>query len=157
VSSYKSLKKIILLVLLFYFSAGLSTEIFMNGKEKDFPPFFSWFLFERVPNEKYSTKYVVNITQIGGEQFNPPVLYGDAKGIVNEPASPKARDLIRFIGLNLNRGSTNESEKLRKYLERVYLPRSTKYEILLITYNPLTYFKTGKIEKSRKLGEYMTN
>lgn len=154
---YNKLKFIVLFVIVFYFFAGLSTEIFLSGREKDFPPFFSWFLFDTVPNEKYTTKYTLLIVDVNGKLFNPPVFYNQAKGIVKEPDSPKARDLIRYLATSLVRNDSESIERYRKLLEQIYLPRNTHYEVVAADYNPIVLFKTGKYEKIEKLEEFKTN
>lgn len=72
---YNRLKTFIIAFLAFYFVAGLSTEVLLKNREKDLPPFFSWFLFDHVPNETGVTAYAVRIMEYHGEKLDPPVLF----------------------------------------------------------------------------------
>lgn len=151
---YKQLQKFIIGFLIFYFVAGLSTEVFLDGREKDFLPFFSWFLFSYTPPEHSSTQYTVRILEYDGKTFDPPVFLNEAYGIVDQPNSPKLRELLRKLGASTLMGSKRESQQLRMLLEQIYLPSSIRYEVVLVTYNPLRRFETGKVESVKKLGEF---
>lgn len=151
---YKQLQKFIIGFLVFYFIAGLSTEFFLDGREKDYLPFFSWFLFSHTPDEK-STQYTIRIIEFDGKTFNPPVFLNQAYGIVDQPNSPKLRELIRKLSASTLSGSTRESEQLRMLLEQIYLPEGPiRYELVMVTYNPIRRFEMGELESVRQLGEF---
>lgn len=150
---YVRLKIFLILFLIFYFVAGLSTEIFLPGKEKNLPPFFSWFLFDRVPNDKNLTEYKVRILEYNNKALNPPVFFDQAHGIIDNPQSPKMRILIQRLGQSMERKSEDESLRLRRLLEQVYLPQNLRYEIVIVTYDPILRFKTGQFE-IKILGEF---
>src|SRR3989344_4144271 len=152
---YKQLQKFIIVFLAFYFIAGLLTEVVLPGREKDFPMFFSWFLFSDTPDEKSSSQYAIRILEFNGKPLNPPVLFNEAYGIVDNPNSPKARALIRKLGSVAMMGTNRESEQLRRLLEQVYLPNSISYELIFITYDPMQRFKNGEFIKI--LGEFTKN
>ncbi|OGI62788.1 hypothetical protein A2818_00895 [Candidatus Nomurabacteria bacterium RIFCSPHIGHO2_01_FULL_40_12] len=154
---YKQLQKFIIGFLIFYFIAGLSTEVFLPGREKDIPMFFSWFLFSHTPDEKSSSQYAVRILEFNDKTLNPPILFNEAYGIVDNPGSPKARALIRKLGPVTMMGTGRESEQLRKLFEQVYLPAPIRYELLFITYDPIQRFKTGEFISIKKLGEFTKN
>ena len=151
---YKRLKFIIISLLLFYFYAGLSTEIFLPGREKDFPPFFSWFLFSHVPSVA-TEKYAVLILEANGNIIEP-ILFDDAAGVVTEPYSPKARELISRFAMSIIY-QRQEQETLRNQFEDIYLPPKTSYEVAVISYNPVERFKSKKFEVLKSLGKFNTN
>jgi hypothetical protein len=150
---YNKLKVLIFAFLVVYFVGGLSTEVFLKGKQKEFIPFFSWFLFDYVPNEKRVNKYSVRISEYANKKINPPILYENAYGIVDTPQSPKARELILRLGKSLERGNKIESQRLRQLLEQIYLPRPVRYEIVIVTYQPLLRFESGEYE-TKKIAEF---
>lgn len=147
---YNALKNFIFFLIIFYFISGLSTEIFLSNRQKDFPPFFSWFLFDRVPNAQEIRKFSVLILEVNGKKITPPVLFYDAKGIVAEPDSPKARELIKKLGYALQTGA--QDLRLQKLLEEAYLPENTKYEIVLVGYDPLLRYKSGNYKIIESFG-----
>jgi hypothetical protein len=151
---YKQLQKFIVGFLVFYFVAGLSTEVILPGREKDVPFFFSWFLFSHTPNEKWSTQYTVRILEFDGKVIDPPVLFSEAYGIVEKPKSSKPRDLIRRFGSSTATGRDAESERLRRLFEQIYLPAPIRYELVIISYDPVKRYKTGEFESIQKLGEF---
>lgn len=155
---YKQLQKFIIGFLVFYFIAGLSTEVFLDGREKDYLPFFSWFLFSHTPPESSSTQFAVRILEFEGKTFDPPVFLNEAYGIIDQPNSPKLRELTRKLGASALMGSAREREQLIILLERIYLPSGPmRYELVLVTYDPIRRFATGELENVKKLGEFTKN
>lgn len=150
---YQRLKIALIAFLIFYFVAGLSTEIFLPEKEKNLPPFFSWFLFDRVPNQNALNQYTLRLLEYEGKKLTPPVFFNEAYGIIENPQSPKMRILIQSLGQSMERKSEDESLRLRKTLEQVYLPQNLRYEIVIVTYDPILRFKTGLLE-IKVLGEF---
>jgi hypothetical protein len=151
--SYNFLKYFIIAFLVFYFAAGLSTEVFLKGKQKEFIPLFSWFLFDHVPSERSNNRYAVLVLEFNGKKLSSPLLYDEAYGIVNEPQSPKARELIKRLGESIERGEDWQIQRLRSQLEQIYLPKAIRYQIAVINYQPLKRIKTGEFEK-RVVGEF---
>jgi hypothetical protein len=152
---YNRLQKFIIGFLVFYFVAGLSTEYFLKGREKDIPMLFSWFLFIHTPNEKWSSRPAIRIIEQNSVIFDPPVFLDEAYGIIDNPNSPKLRELVRKISSSFVSGSTGENERLIRILEQVYLPAApVRYELVIATYNPIERFKSGEYESIRKLKEF---
>src|SRR3989338_3047370 len=154
---YKQLQKFIVIFLIFYFIAGLSTEVLLPGREKDIPMFFSWFLFDQTPNEKWSTEYAARILEFDGKIFNPPILFNEAYGIIDKPNSSKMRDLIRRLVSSTAMGALRESEQLRRLLEQIYLPAPIRYELVILSYDTIRRFQTGEFADIKKLGEFTKN
>ncbi len=153
--SYRILKNFIFTFLIFYFIAGLSTEILLPGRQKDIPPFFSWFLFNHIPQSQASQQ-AVRILEYQGKTFDPPVYFNQAYGVVEDPRSAKARELIRRLAGALLMEQKEESERLRRIFEQVYLPSSVRYDVVVVTYDPREQLLSGKSPHIRKLGEFTT-
>lgn len=149
--SYATLKKFILALFILYFIGGLATEILPAWRDKSMIPFYSWFLFDTVPNKKHIAS--LRILEYRGKVLEPPVLFVEAKGVVREPRSPKARELISELNKSIRQNQKEETGRLREFLEQSFLPRCIRYEIVLIKYDPIERWKTGFYtvqENSRK-------
>jgi hypothetical protein len=151
---YNRLKRLIIVLIVSYFIIGISTEVIFAEHGRAMPPFFSWFLFKHVPNEKYSTMSTIRILSARGRTFSPPMLYGKAYGIVKDPNSGKSRLLITQLANNLEVGNESEAEKLRKGFEENFLLKPTHYEVVHLKFNPLDFYKEGKIHEIIRLGEF---
>ena len=132
-------RKFILIVIFSYFIAGISIG-FLNVKDEEVFPFFSWSLFSRIPNRGY--QYSVQITEYNG-QIIKPVLFQKASSIVNKSHSSEPDRIIQNMGKNFDK-NTQEFEKMKNLLEGNYLGNTTKYNLVLLTYDPLQKWKTGK-------------
>jgi hypothetical protein len=144
---YHLLRKFIFVLLVIYFVVGLSREFMLQtgGREKELIPFFSWFLFEKVPGNTRS-QLAIRIVEYQGKKLDPPVLFEQADGIVDEPRSSKAKELIRRFGPEVMSGRAQEAERLRRILEQVYLPDNVRYELVMLQYNPVQRFEQGSYE-----------
>ena len=146
------LKKFIAMYLLFYFAAGLVARG-ISGQE--IFPFFSWFLFDKVPNIKH--KYMVRITNYKNEELKHPKFFSDAGGIVKDPHSVVADSLIGYFATSyIKKQDEVEGDKLRLLFEKNFLETDTDYELVRIKYNPLVRWKTGKIIEVKKLETFST-
>lgn len=141
-SDYSSYKRFILFIIVFYFAAGLATRLLPGSREKDIIPFYSWFLFDRVPNGQRS--YEIRIRKQNGKTISPPVLFENADGIVAEPKSPKARLITKTMGENSERRDEAGLEQLRKQFEQAFLVASASYDLVITTYDPVARFKGEK-------------
>lgn len=139
--SHTALKAFILWSLAAYAVGGLATEILLPGREKGAIPFYSWFLFNLVPN--HMQVYAVEISEQNGRVFDPPLPFRAAVGIVANPASPKARELIQRIGDRLNANDERTADALRRSFERTFLPTKTSYRIVRLEYDPLERWRNG--------------
>lgn len=155
-SRYTGFKLLIAGLLISYFVIGLSTEIFLDGKEKNFPPFFSWFLFETVPNKNSKIEYTIRIVEYQGKTIEPPVFYEQAFGIIDNPGSPKSRSLIRTFAYALERKRDDESQRLRRLLEQIYMPGSIKYQVVSVRYDPIKRLTENEYTV-KLLGEFTKN
>lgn len=126
-----------------YASVGLATEIALPGHEKSAIPFFSWFLFTRVPNQMHI--YAVRVLEYEGRTLEPPVLLQGTIGIMANPFSPKTHVLIQEWGRSIAAGATAERQRLRKIFENTFLRPPVRYELILLTYDPLERWRNGTI------------
>lgn len=140
--NYQFLKKFIFILLFLYFVLGIAA--FPMGNTKTLIPFFSWFLYIRVPNE--TNMYAVRIYEYHGKKFDPPVFLHEAKNIVSESSSAKAREIIQRLGRSITNGHNNQIRYLRRLFEDAYVSSPAKYEIVKIKYNPIKLWNKNEIE-----------
>lgn len=153
-NSYKRIKYFVIFSLVFYFVAGILTEVVLPNRQKNFLPFYSWFLFHKVPSETNRIAYGVLILEVNGKVLRKPLLFEEALGIVEEPKSPKATELISSFARSLERKRTKESERYRSTFEDIYLPNNIRYQVAIIQYDPILRYETGKY-KVTKIGEFV--
>jgi hypothetical protein len=156
-NEYKRLKYFILGFLAFYLIAGYSTELMGHHYDKNIPPFFSWLLFTNVPLEHYSTLRTLRILSTESKIFNPPLLYGEAYGVVPNPDSAKSRLTIMELADSLKNHHTTEINMLRTGLEENFLPRHTHYQVIELQYDPVEFYKSGKVHDAIVLGDFVVN
>lgn len=148
--NYTLLKKLLIIFLVVYFIGGLATKALPAWKDKSIIPFYSWFLFDKVPNKDRTTS-AVRIIEYRGDIFQPPLLFTEAEGVVTEPRSPKARDVIQNLARSIARSQEEQSRFLREAFEQNFLPSCVRYEVISLEYNPIERWKTGRyIVKSSK-------
>lgn len=143
------------LFLALYFVLGVSLY-FSKGRDKDFPPLFHWFLFNKVPDERGALQYTARILSSGGAAYETPLLFAEAEHLTKGARSNRARDTLRRLGRALADGNAAEAERLRPAFERAYLPGDTAYEVVLITYRPIERFSRGEIGSLAVLGTFKT-
>lgn len=139
---YESYKKILILFFVVYFVGGLMTAVLPPWKDKSVIPFFSWFLFDRVPPTK-RLEYVARVLEYQGKVLEQPPLFSEAKGIVMEPRSAKAREIIREFTLAILERNEKEENRLRRIFEQSFMPACVRYEMALIEYSPIERWKNG--------------
>ena len=144
-ADYNLLKKLIIAFLIIYFIGGLSTLALPAWKDKKLIPLYSWFLFDRVPSEK-RVAHVVRILEYQGKILQPPLLFTEAKDVVAEPRSQKAREIIQELSLGIMQNQDEGNKELQKLFEQNFLPPCVRYEIASIEYNPIERWKSNQYE-----------
>lgn len=139
--NYTILKKFIIAFLVMYFIGGLFTEVLPAWRDKSMIPFYSWFLFDTVPNARQVP--ALRILEYRGNVLEPPPLFAEAQGLVDDPQSPKARELIGELSKSIMASQEEEGKRLRAFLEQSFLPPCVRYEVVLIEYDPIERWKTG--------------
>lgn len=145
----KSLKIFLISFLVVYFIVGLSTAALPAWKNKSITPFFSWFLFDKVPNKGQTSS--VRILEYDGNVFEPPLLFTEAKNVVSEPRSQKARQVIQEFLRSIERNQSEEIESVRATFEQNFLPSCVRYEVVALEYNPIERWKSGQYTIKRSM------
>lgn len=135
---YQLILKGIRLFLILYFIGGLLSTL--TPRHEVFPV-FSWFLFPLTPN--LESKFALRLHQVAGELLEPPRYYEKAEGIVNEPKSIRVYQMVQDLGVAEKRNDSEEIKRLRSILENNYLHTPCRYELLVVTYDPVKRWKTG--------------
>ncbi|MBI3335614.1 MAG: hypothetical protein HY001_03905 [Candidatus Portnoybacteria bacterium] len=153
--SYSSLKIFTILFFIFYFG----TAIYLEPKPSDHVfPFFSWFLFSNPPT-KITSLYTLRVLESGGEKLNSPVLLRDAQTFVylkaNAPTVLEA--IIERLAKSIISSDGEKIAALRRELELYFLTKPTRYEIVLITYDLIEYWRESKVRKVDVLATFTTD
>ena len=154
--SYGVLKKFIIIFLIVYFSAGMLARHLSKGPE-DVYPFFSWFLFHRVP-PRTQTGFSIRVHELDGRRFEPPIFFEEV-GDMYDKDSRSAREyqhLVRILGRSVKQNKTDEVERLREKLERNFLSHPATYEIVEVTYNPVDRWRTGRLIDVKSIDIFMS-
>jgi hypothetical protein len=131
-----------------YFVLGLLT---LALPRQEVFPVYSWFLFALVPGRE--TQYAVRLEEVRGQKLAVPLLFQDAEDLVAEPHNVMMRDLVQQFGAAAEKGQTDEQASLRRVMEKNYLPAPCRYELIIMTYEPLTRWRTGRYD-ARSIGEH---
>ena len=142
--SYKLLRKIIMAFLIFYFSVGLFARYLSDGVE-DVYPFFSWFLFSKVP-ARIQIDFAIRIHEFAEKRFEPPIFFEKAKGIYDKTSysTTDYYHLVQLLGMSLQSNRMNEVKRLRRELEKNFLSYPVVYEVVELKFNPIERWKTGQ-------------
>jgi hypothetical protein len=147
-AAYRIWRVWVALFLAGYFVLGLAT---LALPRQEVFPCYSWFLFALVPGRE--SQYAIRFQEVRGQKLAEPVLFQDAEDFVDEPHNAMAHELIQQFGAAVETGRTDEQLRLRRVMEKDYLPTPCRYELVVLTYEPLTRWRTGAYE-ARSLGEY---
>lgn len=147
-AAYRIWRAWIALFLAGYFVLGLAT---LALPRQEVFPCYSWFLFALVPGRE--SQYAVRLQEVRGQKLAEPVLFQDADSFVDEPHNVMAHELVQRLGAAVERGPTDEQLRLRRVMEKDYLPAPCRYQLVVLTYEPLTRWRTGRYDV-RPLGEY---
>lgn len=153
--SLSHLKNLLFLVLLLYFSIGifLGTTKYSNkwpGRKEVFP-FFSWFLFVKVPQDN-RTDYSIIIHKYNGQEIKPglPLEKADSSMIDKPYANARMNNLLRKMGLAYKRNKLDEFEKYKNIFEKNYINGEIKYELIEEKYSLLERYSVNQPYKIRK-------
>lgn len=138
-ADYKRLKIFIGGFLIVYFVVGFFTRYIPKG---EIFPFFSWRLFQSIPNT--IVEYGVMISIYNGKPFQPPRLFQDAKGIIPQSDSINAREIIQNLGRAHAKNQIEKRENLRKLFEKNFLKLPARYQLIRMRYNPIQKWKSGE-------------
>ena len=150
-SAYRILRGWVALFLSGYFALGLLTLLLPR---REVFPVYSWCLFALVPGQE--SRYVLRLQEVQGKKFAEPVLYQEADSLVADPHSVTVRDLVQRFGLAVEKGQVREQLRIRRMMEKDHLPPACRYELVVITYDPLIRWRTGRYEV-RPLAQYVSS
>lgn len=112
-----------------YFFIGKLTDYMRIG---EIFPIYSWQLFSFVP-QKSITEFAIQIQETSA-LFQAP--------------SVAAHTLIQKLGKAQTRNNSIKVEQFRKEFEEYYLKQPVKYDLILITFNPLERWRNGTYQKT---------
>lgn len=153
--SYRAAKISVLLFLAVYFCTGMLAQFFAKGVE-DAYPFFSWFLFSRVPL-RIQSEYAIRFLEIGGKTVDPPLFFKKAPGALRnkERRSPdEYYVLVQSLGGAVKRKDAEETARLRLEIEKEMLDHPAVYEISEIIFNPVELWRNGSVMEIKPLAEF---
>ena len=88
----------------------------------------------------------MRILEYQGKILQPPLLFTEAKDVVAEPRSQKAREIIQELSLGIMQNQDGGNKELQKLFEQNFLPPCVRYEIASIEYNPIVRWKSNQYE-----------
>jgi hypothetical protein len=147
-AAYRIWRAWVALFLVGYFGLGIPAILLPH---QEVFPCYSWFLFALVPGRE--SQYAIRLQEVRGQKLAEPVLFQDADGFVGNPHSVTVRELVRQFGVAVEKGRTDEQSRLRQVIEKDYLPIPCRYKLVVMTYEPLTRWRTGRYDV-RLLAEY---
>lgn len=142
------LRGFIVALLLGYAIASFLTELRPPFRERRLIPLFSWFIFHTAPQD--SRDFTVLFRGYDGRSLDPPLLFGEAWGIVADPRSSQAADLFRRWGHSLRTGDSSDAKALRRIFESSFLHRPAEYELVEISFDPVERWKAGHYAIERR-------
>ena len=122
------------------------------SEDGEYFPLASYSLFSIVPNVK--KEYGVRIHEYGGRRVEPAVLYQQADHLGLEADSINAFYLVQRIGMAYARGRRASAERWRHLFERDFFYDTVNYEIVLLRYDPLERWATGRIRSMTSVGSF---
>ena len=147
-AAYRILRGWVALFLAGYFALGLLTLLLPR---REVFPLYSWFLFALVPGQE--SRYALRLQEVRGQKLAEPLLYQDAESFVADPHNVTVREIVQQFGLAVEKGQVQEQLRIRRMMEKDHLPPSCRYELVIITYDPLARWRTGRYE-IRALAQY---
>lgn len=151
---YPLFKTLLVGFLLAYVVIGISARIVTKGDE-DFYPFFSWFLFSKVP-ARVQDDYLIKILEYRGQPQSPPLLVEKTPGIFNSSRSlAEYFQMTRNLGSAVKRGDTKEINRFRTHFENnLFSEQKLKYQVLEVRYNLVDRYRNGSLITSQEIAVF---
>ncbi|MBJ93724.1 MAG: hypothetical protein CMP23_04530 [Rickettsiales bacterium] len=143
---YRQLKLLLLAFFCAYILAACCIKKFKEGNE--IFPIFTWSLFSSIPARE-SQSYAVQIVEVDGRSFDPPLDFMMAKELLSGAGDINAHYLILRLGKAIDQDGQSEARELRRLFESNYLDGShaqLKYQVIVNRFNPVEKWKTGRVE-----------
>lgn len=137
-----------------YFIVGVSSRVITRGDEDTYP-FFSWFLFSKVP-ARIQDDYLIKILEYRGQIQVPPLLVEKTPGIFNSARSlAEYFQMTRNLGVAVRRGDTKEINRFRTHIENnLFSSQKLKYQVLEVRYNLIERYKSGSLLSSQEIAVF---
>lgn len=161
--NYRKLACMLTFFLLAYLMLGLGS---LATSRQEIFPFFSWFLFAKVPSqiEKYAIVILpvqderdeqnVQGTQEIQKNFSAEgIFFEEAGSKVRRPHSVTAQRVIQNLGEAIESKDAENAALYRRKLEERYLYPSTNYQVVRIRYNPLTRVHARDLKRIESTAE----
>ncbi len=153
--SYEAMRAIVIASLIVYFIAGLHERFIRHGGETY--PFFSWYLFAAIPNYQEQA-FTIRILSLGDTVYDPPLVFSQTGPIFKRlrQSPTEYTPIINTLGWSIvhKRGNTAE---IRQRLEQMFGGLRARYELLMVAYDPVDFWKSGTVASSTVLGVYDTD
>lgn len=120
------------------------------SEDGEYFPLASYSLFSIVPNVK--KEYGVRIHEYGGRRIEPALPFQQAGHLGLEADSINAFYLVQRVGAAYTRGRVASGERWRYLFERDFFYDAVQYEIVLLRYDPLERWATGRIRSMTSVG-----
>jgi len=129
-------------ILIGYCIIGITSKYTCSKKEMF--PFFSWFLFSKVPSQTI-TSYRIVLHTFNGEVFDPPQLFTKTSSDKVAVKSAKAWHVIQRMGKAYEMQEEEKFDELKILFEDHFLnKKASSYELVRQRYNLIEKWKTGK-------------
>ncbi|TSC63361.1 MAG: hypothetical protein Athens041674_189 [Parcubacteria group bacterium Athens0416_74] len=154
--SHETLKKIIIASLVVYACMGLFERSVRDGSE--IYPFFSWFLFAYIPNPSEDT-FTVAFHAVGDEVYDPALTFSESRPLFDKIHQSPTEYIyaIQEFGRSVSTGRTDLAEQYRASFERMFSGQAARYELFLVSYDPVRDWREGKYASSTSLGIFETH
>jgi hypothetical protein len=110
-----------------------------SGDTSEIYPFFSWFLFYKVPPKR--DQYEISVHQLAGHEFTPARDYQSLRETLPYAGSAVSYAVIQRMGKALKSGDEQAFEQLRAFFEEVMLPPPCTYDLTVISAAPLERYR----------------
>lgn len=135
-----------------YFVFGMGHEytkadIFHHETYSELYPIFSWDLFSAVPNSQ--KRFTIRFKRIGDEYYNPPLYAHEANTIFAErgTAGTEYTLPLQSLGYSIMQKDTLSIEAAETLLRPLFKEQPHTYDILYVTYDPVTFWREGTFTK----------
>lgn len=148
--SYGRIKFGIFLSLIIYLIGGY---VFTTST-KEMYPFFSWNMFNRVPNEiSQETNLIVH--SAGDKVYSPPLFLKDTPEIYNSSKDiTMYLIMVRKLGESIYQNQADDTNNLRAELESNFTKHPVIYEIVKIKFKTLDILKKDRALEITSLAKF---
>lgn len=117
-------------------------------------PFASWLLFSLVPY--HTNEYDLRLEAPPGRPDAAPVSFSEAENFVRNPHSIVTFQLIQQLGRAVQARRDGEARRLRTQIEAFLPSPKVRYDLVMLTYDPVQRWKTGQILAMQRLAAFVS-